>query len=230
MHDLLFAKSFNPAPAIVLRLPLETYTIGHEMALLQRDNPLVFYRAESFKELPAADQDIALRAAVLLCSKRLPRWGRLWSLWADRLFGPAEIDKFYAYREAAMADLPTTRMPRVQGVPHHYYGAPELARLLNYVTEHHSLLIQAHFKGTPLNFPLGLARMLYSTHLECEGQIWVKNHHDEEFKARHEAWKKLHPEGTIYVGDEAVQKASEQWNKDFPDCPVPLPNKPKGKT
>ena len=227
MHDYEFSQVFTPPRFIVLGLPLERLTIGHELLLWNRQNPVVQLTAYGFKQLPIEEKGRALAEAVQIVyndkdekAKKLFDNSKGWIRKAVALDLDKEIDAFYSYRDICGKDLPTVKQPRAKDVPFHYFGAPEVARLINYVSNAHSAMIQAHFEGSPLNFPLGLARMLYSTHLETEGAIWVENWQDLEQKRRKEAFEKEHPENTLAVGEEAVKASAEKWNKEHPECPV----------
>jgi hypothetical protein len=183
MHENAFCQSFNPPARRVFGVRLDKYAIGHEIALVGQGNPLVTYTPQAFDELDSKAKKLALGMALELCGKL--GWFKQW-LVAARISRAgkkqlaAEIQAFRDYRNEGSQDLPVQKMPRQQGVPFHYFGAPELARLLNYVTAKHEVLTREHFGGSPVNFPLGLAQILYSTHLESEGSIWVKNHQDME--------------------------------------------------
>jgi len=134
----------------------------------------------------------------------------------------AEAERFQEYRASGSLDLPTAKMPRTAGHPYHYFGGPELARLINYVTRRHSVMIETHFEGSPLNFPLGLARMFYLVDAESDGAVWIKNAHDVEVDEQRAAYEKAHPENTLAIGEDAVQASAEKWNAEHPDYPVPL--------
>lgn len=227
MHEIEFCESFCPQPAMVLGLRMETYTIAHEMTLLKKKNPLLLYTESSFKEIADEERGRALSEAVLQCSKAIPRWIKIWVNKSTRMNIDEEVKKFRIYRLAGSQDFPTTKMPRTPGVSYHYFGAPELARLINYVTGNHAILIQAHFKGSPLHFPLGLAKMLYTASLEASSAIWVENHQDAESKARRDLWEQTNPDGGFAYGDEAVRKSAERWNKEHPETPVHVEPKEK---
>lgn len=190
----------------MLGLKLHNYTIGHEIALIRQGNPLVTYSEKSFDELPKDAKRLALVMAVNVCCKknRVSQW--LMGIRSHSVPLNGTIATIREYLTVGSQDLPTTRMPRQQGVPFHYFGGPELARLLNYVTATHWKMIDAHFGGSPLNFPFGLAKMLYSAHLESEGSIWIVNEKDEW---RKQPKKDGTPESTapakISIGDEAVK-------------------------
>ena len=226
MHEIAFADAARPARWVVLKLTLLDYSIGHELLLWQERNPLVTYTAESFAEIDLAEKIQALLHAVSVCERtwdgnRKPiKWFRLW-MWLNRHADYlAEIEKFREYRNGN-ADLPTVRMPRTGGGNFHYFGAPEAARLLNYVSQFHPNVV-----SNPFDFPLGLARMLYSTHAETEGNLWVENYHDRKVKEDAMAFDQAHPENTLAVGPDEVQAAAERWNAEHPDHPVPLMREP----
>ena len=221
MHEKTFADAFHVPACSVFGVRLRNYAIGHELAMQRDGNPVATYTPQAFTELALAAQKASLAQAVEVCAYRTPRCKWLWALRASRMPFGAELDKFQAYRLAGSLDMPTVKQPRTSGVPFHYYGAPELARLLNYVTEHHQVMIQTHFEGSPLNFPLGLARILWLTDAETRGEIWVENFQDVEHKRRVEEHRKAHPESGIAVGDAAIKEAARKWNSEHPEAPVP---------
>ena len=214
MHESEFCNSFHPALFKVFGVVLDAYAIGHELALIRDGNPLVSYTAASFSELEIGAKRLALLMAVEVCGKvgAFRKW--IIAMRASRADDEglkAEIEAFQSYRAAGSLDLPLAKMPRQGGgVPFHYFGAPELARLLNFVTEKHGLLIQSHFGGSPLNFPLGLAQILHSTHLESEGSIWVKNYQDMQREAPPKPGTPAPGANEkVFVGDEAEKVFSE---------------------
>lgn len=183
MHEAEFCSSFSPQRVRVFGVRMDVYAIGHEMAMLQQGNPLATYSEASFAELAMDAKKLALAMALEICGRAgfISKW-----ILALRLSRMSEtnlsphIKDFQSYRAQGSLDFPLAKMPRTGGVPFHYFGAPELSRLLNYVTTNHAMLINSHFKGSPLNFPLGLAQMLHTAYLESSGQIWVKNFQDME--------------------------------------------------
>lgn len=194
-------------------MALETFAIGHELALIRDGNPLATYGERSFAELSVQARKLALGMAIETCG-RLGRFSKY--MFAVRLHraGPEElaaaIQAFRDYRDAGSRDLPLAKMPKQHGIPYRYFGAPGLASLINYVTAHHSLLIQSHFGGSPLNFPLGLAQILYTTHLESAGAVWVKNKQEMEREAPPK--EGTPPPGQnekVYVGEEAEKVFAE---------------------
>jgi hypothetical protein len=213
MHEQEFCNSFSPPPCAILGVRLERYAIGHALALIRQGNPLATYTAASFDELSLDAKRLALTMAVQVCGKlgAFSKW--MFALKTFRI-GAVSLDKeiqtFRAYRAEGSQDLPLTKMPKQHGIPFRYFGAPSLASLLNYVTEKHSLLIKAHFKGSPLNFPLGLAQILYTTHLETTGAVWVKNHVEMERDApRREGTPPPGQNEKVFVGEDAERAWSD---------------------
>ena len=221
MHETQFSKSFNSPSISVLGLKLRSYTIGHELALISQGNPIVTYTEKSFSELPSPVINFSLASAVEVCCARIPTIKVLWAIMKMRCNFSEEVRKFREYRSSGSEDFATTRQPRTQGVPFHYFGAPELATLINYVSVNHKMMIDAHFGGTPLNFPLGMAKMLYTTSLECDGLVWVENFQDVEFRERKEAYEKSNPEPGVSVGEDAVKESAKRWNALHTEVKVP---------
>lgn len=231
MHELEFADAVRPERFTILWIPLLDYSIGHELTLQKRRNPLVLMLEEDFKELPANLRANALRDAVLVCSEIMPRWKKFWAMRCAKLSGEEtekQIQEFRRYRAASSMTFPLRSQPKVQGGHYHYFGGPEMGRLINYVGTHHRDMIQAHFGGSPLNFPLGLARCLYLSHLETEGQVWIENWHDVQDKTRAKAFEGCELDG-FAVGEEAVQALAEKWNLANPGAKVALPGSPKAR-
>ena len=144
MHETEFAASFAPQPAKVFGVVMETYAIGHELALVREGNPLATYGETSFSELSLDAKKLALAMAVEKCGKL--GFFRKYRFAFDVLRTRAddlerEIKNFRVYRAAGSQDLPLTKMPKQHGIPFRYFGAPGLASLINYVTAQHSLLI-----------------------------------------------------------------------------------------
>ena len=221
MHEREFSESFNVNPCSVLGLPLRNYAIGHELALIRQGNPIIAYSQEPFEELADAAKKASLASAVEICCYKRPVFTLIWAITTLRLDFNEELNTFREYRKSGSMEFQTVRQPRASNIPFHYFGAPELARLINYVSEHHALMIASHFDGSPLNFPLGLARMLYLTHLECEGSVWIENANDIETKERKEAYDKSHPESGLSIGDDAIKASAKAWNLKHPNAKVP---------
>lgn len=217
MHEDSFCNSFQPPPPKIFGVTLTIFTIGHEIALIRQGNPLVIYNESSIAELSDEAMRLALIMTVEICGKIGLFSKLLFAIKASRspkIKLAEEMKKLRAYLADGSLDMPLAKMPRQHGVPFHYFGAPELARVLNYVAGQHSLLIAAHFHGSPLNMPLGLARMLYSTHLESQGEIWVKNHQDmERERPRREGTPAVGANEKVLTGEEAEKAFAEVMAK-----------------
>lgn len=231
MHEQHFAAAIRPDLQVVLRLPMRPYSIGHEILLIRQGNPLVTMGPESFKELPEDRQRSALRRAALVCyrswtqNQKRDRWLWLWG-WFIRNFDlETEVENFQAYRTDGIRDFKTVKMPRIRGaenVPYHYFGSPEMARLILFLLDRR--LPEFHGVPTVYDFPVSLARMLYLSSLEETGAVWVQNWHDRQAEQAREEFEERHPENTLAVGNEAVRKLAMEWNESNPDCKVPVPD------
>ncbi len=219
MHDTILSDAFAPEPVTVLGLPLLPYAIGHELMLIRKRSRLLFYKLDDLCKLQVEEKARCLAEAVLVCyrdgdkaASKLAGNQARWARMVKDLNLNEELRKFTKYREDGTRDLPAEKMPRQQGTPFHYFGAPEMARLINYVSTHHLALIQAHFGGSPLNFPVSLACILHSTHLESEGAVWIQNYKDiETAKKREEASKSN--TGQVLMGSEAETLCAELTKK-----------------
>ena len=232
MHDAQYADAARPARVSILGLPMRDYSIGHEILLWRKRNTLATYSEESFAELDDSQQKDDLFHALFTCERSWTenfqpvRFACLFGWTRRNADYPAAFKAFREYRESGSQTLKTKKMPRVAGAPHHYFGAPETARLVLFVNRerlHESLGFE-----TPYDFPFGLARILYLTQVESDGGIWVENAFDYEAKVRLEKFEKEHPDIKPAIGEEECQAMAEQWNKDHPETPVPLMRPKKG--
>lgn len=229
MHEQSFAAAIRPDIHAVLRLPLMPYSIGHELLLIRQNNPLVTMGAESFKELPLERQRSALMRAVLVCyrswsqNQKADRWLWLWGWFVRKCDTAEEVEKFQIYRQEGIQDFRTIKMPRARSdVPYHYFGSPEIARLILFLLDRR--LHEFHGVPSVYDFPVSLARMLYLASAEETGSIWVENWHDRQAQMVREDFEQKHPENTLAVGAEAVREAALKWNRENPDCKVPVPD------
>ena len=208
----------------MMRMALLPYSIGHEIMLTKTSNPLATYAQESFAELEEPIQRAKLFSACFICkrswvgNRRPIKWVALTIAFRQKCKTTEEVAKFQSYRGAGQEDFPTRRMPRTQGVPYHYFGAPAVSRLLLFVTREH--LFRDFGFETPFDFPMALARQLYSADMEARENLWVENWHDAEEKERAKKFEKLHPENTLALGDDAVNESMAKWNAEHPDSPI----------
>lgn len=168
MNDLAFADAARPMPAVILRLRLKPYSIGHELLLQGQRNPIIGNPSE-FDSLPMKMQRLALVGAVMICERSWDeqdnphRWLRLWGWLLRKANWKSEVSSFRNYRIngstfPALLPIPKNEEGRTP-------GGPFIARLL--------LL-----SGINYDCPLGLAQWIYSTHQECEGNCKIANETD----------------------------------------------------
>ena len=227
MHESIFSAAAYAEGATVLRLALRPYSIGHEILLWRTSNPFATYGRKSIMELPEGVQRQKLFTACFICERSWEqnhtpfKWPLLTLFCRRDCVTAVEVDKFLSYRDSASQDFPAVKQPPVKGASYHYFGAPDLARLVLFMCRGR-LYEQLGFQ-TPWDAPLGLARQLYSTYLEEEQLIWIENYQDVEFKERAEAYDKANPEPQLAVGEEAVQRFVEEWEKAHPGKKPPSP-------
>lgn len=203
MHELPFADAVRPTAVSVLHLPLRPYSVGHELILLSRRNPLVLLSTAEFAKLPGEEQRMAVIFAADCCCQSwaeyhaeyncLQRWriNRKWAQWSAAIAGadfPLAIADWRNYRAAGADAFPTEEMPNT-GAEFRYFGQPELASLLNWLTITCGLTELQAF-----DYPLGLARMRRLAWLECDGNVRIQNATEAEIARRRDEYLKTHPE------------------------------------
>jgi hypothetical protein len=223
VHEPIFARSILSDPPVILRLRMQPYSIGHEILLWFSNSPLILLTEKQFETLDTPEKQGILSIAALICSrdwssqKKAHRFIKLWSFFNRKLVINREVEAWRAYRDVAHEDLPAKQMPRVNGATYHYFGAPEISRLLLFVQP---IYRDCGFK-TPFDFPLALAKILYSTASESDGKIWIKNFQDYENDERLKAFERENPGGTFAMGVEAIRKLAADWNQKHPDAKIP---------
>jgi hypothetical protein len=190
MHDALFAGAARPARYVILGLPMKSYSIGHELLLLESCNPILF---NGFDSLDKVTQRQAAIRASLICSQdwcrnhRAHRWLKLWR-WKNRNADyPLAIAYFRNFRKSGSL-FPPTPDKEADGIANgpgekkgRELGGPYLARLYNFVAAFPASEIKIHGK-TAFDFPMGLANFLYLTNLECDGDLKIENAKEAEIK------------------------------------------------
>jgi hypothetical protein len=183
MHERAFAKSLVPRRRRVLGLPLLPFTIGHELWLTARGNPLV---TDSWKFTPAEGR-AALSEAVLVCANRwseLGAWNSgllnrlglaVWLARMRRVELEPELLKFRDYLDEAYEPVPTMSLHTAELSPHEA-GAPAPLRLLQFLTRDCRL-----GEIDALDYPLAAARWRFCAWQESNGVFRIKNRHDYEF-------------------------------------------------
>lgn len=183
MNELAFADAQRPTPARCLRLNLRPYSLGHELILLKKRNPIRLLGHDSFSELTPEQQAYSVRMAALVCaatwhqnhSRR--RFVRLWG-WAIKNDDIAlAIADFNNYLKAGL-DCPKFAPPD-QEMPGRSPGAPELLCLYEYVCKLPPRQ-WLPWGGSEWDYPLALARYRYYTGLEMDGKIRLRSESDGE--------------------------------------------------
>ena len=192
MNQFLFADAIHPKQVRILRLPMEKYSIGHEMLLLSERNALVNLSEADFNNIPLADKIFAVMRAVLICSRpyaqynRRHRWLRTWQFLLSGHDFTEAINSFRQYRadgsvyppmptkdEDAMANGGRDKEGRM-------LGGDLMPALCSFMADKVSAL---GFK-TIYEIPYGMALQIYFVELEKEGRIKIQN--DRERQVRDE--------------------------------------------
>lgn len=173
MHERAFAESARPRPRRVLRLPLRDYSIGHELILIQRHNPLL---VEGFEKLEKQDRIAAVVDATLICSqtweqnKKRDKWLRLW-LWLIRNsdFDSAAIELLTHRAEGSSFPKlePATKDERGREL-----GGPFLGRVLCYGLR--------TIGQSVYDMPLGHLQWCYFCQGESDGMFKIQNETESE--------------------------------------------------
>src|ERR1039458_4287756 len=77
MHEAALAQAALPAPTSILGLPLQAYSLGHELFLIREGNPLAAANRETKANLDERD----LVQAVLICCHSFEECRRLHTDW-----------------------------------------------------------------------------------------------------------------------------------------------------
>ncbi len=207
MHELAFADATRPTPVSVLKLPLRTFTLGHELLLLRQRNAFMLLPESDFNALLWPWQRLQLQRAVLVCyrdwegNQKPERFLKLWNWFtrnADLRVAIADFRNYLAEHRQLLpslsSDVPedaeayqiANRGEEIGGG--RSLGAPMLAQLVNFAQERRL--------GTELGFqtlwdvPYALAGNLYFTDLERNGQMHIENFREREEReamAKHRA-------------------------------------------
>lgn len=177
MHESTFAAAARPARYRILGLWMEPYSIGHELLLIAKSNPLLY---SNFDTLDDEEKNAAIISAVLICSrnwqenKKPHRWLRLWSFSQRRADYKKAIADFLQYRAEGSTFPPTpddeaNHIANGEEKKGRELGSPYMARLLNFI-------------GLNYDHPFGLANFLYLAHLEFEGDMKIENRKEFDIK------------------------------------------------
>ena len=191
MHENLLASAVVPDRTTVLGRRLMPYSIGCEMQLHKLNSPFLLLSSRDFEQLPLAKRCLALLQAVSVCAEAAPRHPRRWEWWLRGcpvrlwpfkkviLLGNGvdfelETSVFRTYLAAGRLEFPA-ELPTGEDLPVRYIGAPEALRLYKFLCKHIPREEIAIYGQSAWDFPLGLARMIYQTHAESEGNLEIYN-------------------------------------------------------
>lgn len=228
MHEVLFAESAKPQAYQCLGLPLRVYSIGHELALLRSQNPLLMLSWAGFDELPDDQQRIALVRAVDICSMSyaesnfvpktwFERWKyenvcRKWRKFIATAVFPLEIAEFRNYLQSGRNLMPSLSSSVPEDVEAYEIankgdkleggralGAPLVSQLIPFATDK---LRMTHEQAMDAGF--SYVANLYFAYLEGKGQMAIENYREAEERA---AMAKLRAE--VKAEKEAAKSAWE---------------------
>lgn len=204
MHDAAFAAAARPMRHVILGLPMLPYSIGHEIQLLSKSNPLLF---SSFDSLGKLQQRVAISRACLVCCRNWAdsftahRWLRLWRWRNKRSDFALAIADWRNYRQAGSVfpNTPTEEAVTITSKPDETsgrsLGSPHLARLYNFIS---ALPLNQLREMIPpggngaLDIPLGWANYLYAAASESEGGLKVENFREAEIRLEMEGHRKFY--------------------------------------
>ena len=196
-----------PQAAQCLGLPLRRYSIGHELALMRAQNPLLTMTAAGYDALPQDLQRLALIRAADTCSMtwaesqfvpttwfermKYARVCRKWSRHMKKAVFPLETAEFLAYLQAGRSLLPTMSSSVAEDSEAYEVankgekleggrglGAPLLSQLIPFATGE---LGMTHAEAMDAGF--AYVANLYFAHLESKGQMAIENHAEAEARA-----------------------------------------------
>jgi hypothetical protein len=191
MNQFLFVDAAHPKQIRILRLPMEKYSIGHEILLRSERNALAVLSSAEFDALPLNDRISAIMRAVLICSRpyaqyaRRQHWLRTWNFLLSRDEFLAAVEPFRQYRKEGSASPPMPT-PEEDAIAN---GGLEKGRMLGGDLMPALLCFMADKceklgYETVYEMPYGLALQMYFVELEKEGRIKIQN--DRERQVREE--------------------------------------------
>lgn len=179
MHEAALAQAALPHPVYVLGLKMRPYSIGHELWLIRRGNLLL---SGGFTKRDVYDAAIACSESwggiqKLSCDKLLFLKTTLWRWKTRKADFSLEAKAFLEYRAAGSMFFEVDDSLSSGFEYGRQPGAPFILRLA-------SLLVTKHSEtwSTVFDFPLGLAQMIYQSHLENDGAMKVWNSANEAFR------------------------------------------------
>ena len=203
MHDLAFAHAARPMGAEVMGCPLLPYSLGHELILIQRQNPFILLSRDAFESLPMAAQLAAVTEIALVCSRdwrgnhrKLRFWHRQ-PIPHHHVNWIKEIATAQLYLDAARR-LPATVTKEVDHIcakkagytpisemPGRPLGSSLLSQLVNFCYERPAMIDGTMFVW---DMPFALTAHLYFAHLEAGGSLRIENATEAAEREQIEQW------------------------------------------
>ena len=180
-YNQAFADAARPSRAVVLRLLMLPYSIGHEIQLTQEGNALLA-PWDVFNSLTAGQQCYSVARAAQICcrtwrenqNKPIGRWFlKRWRFYNRNADYALEIANFRNYR-AAGSTFPAIGKPDGDG---RVLGSPFMARLLAFAGMEN------------IDMPLGMAQWMYFATAEADGSCKVLNDHEQQVQSELEQIK-----------------------------------------
>ena len=173
---------------------MKPYSIGHDLILTAKRNPMVVGTRNDFDLLPESAQIAAMTQAVDVCSQTWLQNNTTYLKWSDRCRinncwkkwekanrntdWPLAIADFRNYRAEGSSFPPITDNrfsdASSDAAAGRSAGSPFMARLINYLRQ--SRIPEADI----MDYPLGRATFEYFASLEEVGRIQVENHNENE--------------------------------------------------
>lgn len=176
-----------------MRLPMENYSIGHELILQSERNPLAVLDGAQFDQLSTNEKCFAIIRASLVCSRpysenHLPhRWLKLWHWMISRedIFKSIKTFQEYRIQGSTYPKPPDKEAEQIANAGNNddsgrQLGGDLMPRLVSYLC---GVNRQLGYE-TVYDIPFGFALHLYFTQLEMEGRMKIEN--DRERQVRRE--------------------------------------------
>lgn len=167
IQELAFADAAATRPVSVLRTRLKPYSIGHEIILQKKRNPIAVLSDKEFSQLPEDQRHLAVINAVLVCCQNWEqnqhphKWLWLWSRRVRKENFSQAISEFKNYRWAG-STFPRFTSTISESSDNRTLGGAILCRLLN-------------FAGGDFDAPFGLTQWRYFCAAEDDGRVHIEN-------------------------------------------------------
>jgi hypothetical protein len=200
MHEPLLAGAALPEPPILFRLRLRPYSIGHELHLWRRANPMVSNPFSEIKALERSKRLAAVMQAVHVCANDFAgnfkpiKNLRLWTWIARRANLDDSMVALWNYIQIGRSAFEADFQSDVKTRP---IGCPAILRLYQFICENvpdREILIYGRSRW---DFPFSLAVMMMQAHEERDGGLSIRNFVDVAREDYVQEMDRLEAEGKI---------------------------------